>query len=168
MPVKQRTPSYYKPRAFQKPTDLQTAIDKYFKKPTNYRKLYDNKGLELGKIPVFSVSGLAHSLGFASRQSVYDYIKRDDNTINKDLSYIMQRAVLFIESEYESKLQEGNCAGIIFILKNMGWKDQTEVKETHEFNLGDIDVSNLTKDEMLDVMMKKTTIEQLQARKGGK
>ena len=45
------------------------------------------------------------------------------------------------------------------------WKEKTENTETHKFKFGDIDVSDLTKDEMLGVMMKKVTLEQIQARR---
>jgi hypothetical protein len=68
-----------------------------------------------------TITGLAYFLGFESRQSFYDYADRGK------FSYIGKRARLFIESCYESKLSGNNPTGPIFFLKNMGWKDRTEI-----------------------------------------
>lgn len=67
-----------------------------------------------------TITGLAYDLGFESRQSLYDYEKKDE------FSYIVKRLRLFVESGYEEALSSGNCTGAIFALKNMGWKDKTE------------------------------------------
>ena len=66
-----------------------------------------------------SITGIVFFLGFASRQSFYDYEKRDA------YSYIIKRARLSIEAYYESMLtrEKVNPAGPIFALKNFGWKD---------------------------------------------
>jgi len=70
------------------------------------------------------VSGLAYFLGFESRQSLYDYEKRSE------FSYIIKRARLRIESEYEKKLSYKHPVGSIFALKNMGWADKQEIDHT--------------------------------------
>jgi hypothetical protein len=50
------------------------------------------------------------------------------------------------------KLGTGNAAGIIFALKNFGWKDQTEiVQKTEE------DLSDLTDDELDEQIQKLET-----------
>ena len=92
---------------FDDPEKMQEAIDDYFE---NYQ-------------PV-TITGLALHLGFESRQSFYDYEKREA------FSYTIKRARLRIETYYEGKLVANNAAGPIFALKNMGWKDKTETEVT--------------------------------------
>ena len=72
-----------------------------------------------------TITGLALHLGFASRQSISDYKKKEE------FSYIIKRATLAVENSYE----KGGTAFDIFALKNMGWKDSTEqnVNNTHKF-----------------------------------
>lgn len=70
-------------------------------------------------------TGLAYHLGFASRQSIWEYSKRDD-----DLSLPIKRAMLRIEQYYEEGLSAGSPTGSIFALKNRGWTDKTE----HDLN----------------------------------
>lgn len=67
---------------------------------------------------------LALFLGFASRQSLYDYKG------NPEYSYIIKRALLVIENGYEERLTESNATGSIFALKNMGWKDSQSIDQT--------------------------------------
>ena len=64
--------------------------------------------------------GLALFLGFCSRQSIYDYKE------NQEYSYVLKRATLAVENSYETN----GTAFDIFALKNMGWKDKTEVEQT--------------------------------------
>lgn len=96
-----------RPALFDDPDKMQDSIDDYFE---NYQ-------------PV-TITGLALHLGFESRQSFYDYEK------NPDFSYTIKRARLRIEAYYEGKLVANNAAGPIFALKNMGWKDKTEVENS--------------------------------------
>jgi hypothetical protein len=65
---------------------------------------------------------LALFLGFASRQSLYDYGKKEE------FSYPISRAMLIIESEYEDLLPHVKGNGIVFALKNFDWKDRKEVE----------------------------------------
>lgn len=106
--------------------ELQTAIDNYFKNGVKIRKIVTGKhpNTKTEEIPVPTISGLCFFLGFASRQSFYDMEKK------KELSYIIKRARLFIEQEYEERLCYGNVTGAIFALKNMGWVDKQEVYTT--------------------------------------
>ncbi len=94
-----------KPPKYRTPEQLQKKIDLYITdktiKPT--------------------ISGLAYYLGFSSRQSFYDYEKREK------FSYTIKRARLFIEAYYEDRLTGHNSAGAIFALKNFGWKDTQEL-----------------------------------------
>ena len=85
------------------PTDLQAKIDEYFateQKPT--------------------IAGLAVFLEM-DRQTLYNYRERDE------FFDILKRAVNKVEAKYEGRLiYENNPTGVIFALKNMGWKDKTE------------------------------------------
>lgn len=67
-------------------------------------------------------AGLAYSLGFLSRQSLYEYSKRTD-----ELSLPIKSALLRIEQDYEENLRAASCTGSIFALKNRGWTDKTEL-----------------------------------------
>lgn len=89
-----------------------------------------------------TVTGMALFLGFSSRQSMYDYAKKDE------YSYIVKRAIMVIENGYEIMLSEGSPTGAIFALKNMGWKDSVAVD--HTTNGKDIngDFSKLTDAEL--------------------
>jgi hypothetical protein len=75
-----------------------------------------------GKRP--TLSGLAHYLGFESRQSMYDYEKRTE-----EFSYIIKKARLRVEEYYEELLVDDTVrpAGPIFALKQFGWADRHEV-----------------------------------------
>jgi len=75
-------------------------------------------------VPVPTITGLVLYLGFESRQSFYDYEEK------KEFSYTIKRARTLIEKEYEEMLQTGNTVGAIFALKNMGWKDKSEVEQS--------------------------------------
>lgn len=113
---------------FETPEELSSLIDEYFEKGMKIRKVVVGKGdkAQIVEVPVPTLSGLCHYLGFASRQSLYDYEKKEE------FSYIIKRAKLAIEVEYEELLQSGTVspAGPIFILKNFGWKDKTDLDVT--------------------------------------
>ena len=63
-------------------------------------------------------------LGFCDRQSLYDYEKREE------FSCIIKSARLAVENDYELSLRSNSCTGAIFALKNMGWRDKTEVEQS--------------------------------------
>jgi len=67
-----------------------------------------------------TITGLALFLGFESRQSFYDYEKKEEFT------YIIKRARLAVENSYETHGQTID----IFALKNMGWKDEQHFDHT--------------------------------------
>jgi len=70
-----------------------------------------------------TITGLALYLGFESRQSMYDYEKKDA------FSYTIKRARLEIENSYEQDIRNPDLTptGAIFALKNFGWSDKQEV-----------------------------------------
>lgn len=96
-----------RPPLFNDPSEMEDVIASYFSQ------------MKEEESPI-TISGLALYLGFESRQSFYDYEK------NGDFSYIIKRARLRVESEYEKKLSGNSVTGSIFALKNMGWKDKSE------------------------------------------
>lgn len=73
-----------------------------------------------------TITGMAYYLGFASRQSFYDYGKRDG------FSYPVKRARLLVEAEYEARLSGNSPTGAIFALKNQGWSDSREYHHSGE------------------------------------
>ena len=70
-----------------------------------------------------SLPGLALHLGFASRQSLYDYEKKGGG-----FAYWIKRARLVIETAIAENEGNMNDALRIFMLKNMGYTDKTELK----------------------------------------
>lgn len=97
-----------RPRVYDNAEDLDAECEKFFQQCED-----DNKRP--------TVSGLALFLGFVSKQSLYDYEK------NEEFSYPIKRALLRVEFGLESRLDQGAVAGIIFGLKNMGWKDTQDI-----------------------------------------
>lgn len=112
-----------RPPFYETPEDLQDKVDYYFESGHKYKTVIIGKApnQESIELPIITVTGLAIYLGFESRQSFYDYEKKSEFT------YIIKRARLFIEENYEEQLQYGNTTGAIFALKNMGWKDKQEL-----------------------------------------
>jgi len=93
----------------------------YYDDPEVFSKEVD-KYFETSQLPTWS--GLALYLGFSSRDSLNDYKKKEG------FSDPIKKALLRIESIYESNLFGRNPAGSIFALKNFGWKDKQEVEQS--------------------------------------
>jgi len=121
------------PPKYKDPQKLAKKIQDYFDNGIRVKTIAIGSGStkQTIKIPVPTITGMCYHLGFESRQSFYDYAKRDK------FSYIIKRARLFIEREYEENLQHGNVTGAIFALKNMGWLDR--VDNRHSFNMEEVD-----------------------------
>lgn len=116
-----------RPPIFKTPEDLQTEVDKYFEWVRGEKEIIEIQGekeevwkREPRKI---TITGLALFLGFESRQSIYDYEEKGE------FSYIIRKARLRVEENYEQNLHGNNCTGSIFALKNMGWKDKVEQEQ---------------------------------------
>jgi hypothetical protein len=71
-----------------------------------------------------TVTGLCLALEFDSKDTLYAY--RD----KPDFSYSIKKALLIVENGYEKALRENAPTGSIFALKNMGWKDKSEVEQS--------------------------------------
>jgi len=114
-----------RPRHFTSAKKLQDKVDDYFEFGIKEKSVILGTAPYQREIKIQSptTTGLAFFLGFASRQSLYDYGK------NGEFSYIIKRAALKIEQNYEEMLMSstGLVSGPIFALKNMGWTDKTEI-----------------------------------------
>lgn len=108
-----------RPPIFNSPKELQKKIDAYFNGGANERIIV--VGLGTIKVPCYTICGLAYYLGFVSRQSLSDYEAKVEFTD------IIKKARLRIEMAYEERLSESACTGAIFALKNMEWKDKSEI-----------------------------------------
>lgn len=115
-----------RPAMFQTPQEMQEKIDEYFAscKPTfltvNGKTVLDkNKNPMIDYHPA-TIAGMALYLGFESRQSMYDYAKREG------FSCVVARARLRVEAEREADICAGrNVEGSKFHLANMsGWKEE--------------------------------------------
>jgi hypothetical protein len=105
-----RPPKYADPELFDQ------RINEYFD------SIIDEDG-EYKRAP--TVTGLALSLGFVDRQSMYAYKGKEQ------FNYIVKRAISRIEEYHEQRAAtESAVTGSIFVMKNMGWKDKFE----HETN----------------------------------
>jgi hypothetical protein len=129
-----------RPLKYKTEKQLQTAIDTYFRK-CKPKMLKNSKGKILTNsngVPIIelnppTLSGLALHLGFASRQSVYDYEERGE------FSYTVKVARLRCENWVETGLLAGsvNPSAGNFVLKNYGWKDKQEIEQTGPSTLTD-------------------------------
>lgn len=74
-----------------------------------------------------TASGLAWFMGFASRQSIWEYRSKPG------YEYIANRAMLFVEKGYEQQMAQGRGdGGIVFALKNFGWSDKQEIEHSEK------------------------------------
>lgn len=123
-----------RPRIFETVEELDAAIYEYFN-PQGTVDVQTKAGVE--QVPTEkrnyiekpTITGLALALGFADKTTLYEYRDR------KEFSYSIKRAITMIEMYHEEGLSEGNVAGRIFALKNMGWRDKTEVEQSGGLNI---------------------------------
>ena len=113
----------WRPPMYKTPEEMKDKVDSYFSNPPT--KVLTKNG-ESTEMPFVSITGLALHLGFASRQSMYDYEEKPD------FAYIIKRARTLIESEYEFMLQNGNTTGAIFALKQFQWSDKVETDNVQD------------------------------------
>lgn len=120
-----------RPPMYETVEELETKVLEYFDGGYNTRQIVVGRGEErtIVEVPVITITGIAHFLGFESRQSFYAYEQKPE------FCYIIKRARLFIERFYEEQLQVGNTVGAIFALKNMGWTDNRGVEFSGDVGL---------------------------------
>lgn len=91
-----------------------------------------------------TVTGLTLHLNFADKSTLYDYSKK------QSFSHSIKKALTRIEKYHETKTSYGDkCTGNIFVLKNFGWVDRQEIKQTIQDNRQEIDYTELSKEELL-------------------
>ena len=101
-----------RPAMYDNPEEMRVKIEEYFNKCIS-----ENKHI--------TITGLCLFLGFESRQSFYDYGKKED------FAYIIKKARLMVEHGYEiGAMDARNPTFHIFALKNMGWSDKQEIDHT--------------------------------------
>lgn len=114
-----------RPPLFNTPDDFSKACDEYFQFIEGEKKIIKSKDGEKEEWVRYpepaTVTGLALYLGFCSKSSLFDYQN------NEEFSSIVKRARTRVEHEYEKRLHGDKNTGAIFALKNMDWKDKTEV-----------------------------------------
>jgi len=118
-----------RPRIYASPEELELKVVEYFEEASENK--WD-----------LTITGLALYLGFCSREMLYEYQNRDE------FSFIIKKARLAIENGYESGLHTFKYGGAVFALKNMGWKDKTEVETTDRTKTNQLDLSKATDEEL--------------------
>lgn len=109
-----------RPLKFATVAELQIKIDAYFREMKEF--LYVNAD----GIPVYeplTITGLALALD-TSRKVLMEYEGRDE------FSNAIKTAKTRIENFAEKRLFGSTPTGAIFALKNFGWKDESQVKQT--------------------------------------
>lgn len=150
-----------RPTKYETAAELQKAIDEYFENCPDKKIVGTDGHLE---IPIYTITGLAYHLGFESRQSFYDYEKREG------FSYTIKRARLRIEIEYEKQLHFGQCTGAIFALKNFDWKDKTEHELSGQVGIHPMqkELEKLTTDGLIAIANKLTEPEPKRKKRAAK
>lgn len=101
-----------RPKIFEQPEDLENKCLEYF------QYCIDNNEKP-------TITGLTLYVGFSSRSSWNQYEEK------KEFLHIVKRAKLTVEHSYETSATTFD----MFALKNMGWKDKTEIDVAGEVNI---------------------------------
>lgn len=101
-----------RPPLYEKPEDFAKKLDEYIQYEDESKGGFDANGIGKG---TYTLEGAALFLGFATRDSMYDYAKKEE------FSYIVSRFKLFLINWNVKKLYWGGTfAGGMFWLKNHG------------------------------------------------
>lgn len=137
-------PNGGRPPFYSSPVDMANKIQEYFENCPDMRIYIVGKkpNEQRVEVPVITISGLCHYLGFADRVSFYDYEKKPE------FAYTIKRARQMIELEYEKELKSGNAACAIFALTNIAnnWKNKMYTQDDTPKN------TDLTPEERLERM----------------
>lgn len=108
----------------------------FYKSPDEMQKMIDDY---FNEAKIWTIPGLALHLGFADKQSLIDYQ-------NKEVFFFpIKRAKLKIEDYTVKQLFQKNgvpSAGVIFILKNMGYSDKQDIGLSY-------DLEKLSEDQLI-------------------
>lgn len=97
-----------RPRKYETVEDFEQQADAYFVECAT-------KGVSL------TITGLALFMGFYSRQEYDNYLDYDE------FKESARFAKTLVENHYEMQMLNGKPVGSIFVLKNMGWRDEKQV-----------------------------------------
>jgi len=117
-----------RPPTFKTPEELAEKAIEYFEQFSMEGKT-DEQKVDIranGMHP--TITGLVLYLGFCDRRSFYEYEEKPEFT------HTIRYLRTMIANVYENNLFGANTTGIVFALKNLGWKDRSEVDNTHSFN----------------------------------
>lgn len=137
------------PAKFSSPEEMGAAIQKYFEACPDKRNVVTQLGT-IVEVPTPTMSGLALFLGFCDRHSMYDYEKRPL------FSHTIKKARAMLTRVYESNLTGQNCAGSIFMLKNLGYADKHEIESKSEVKTVNeiiVKYENMSNEQLTDAIM---------------
>jgi hypothetical protein len=111
-----------RPLKFQSAKEIDEASEKYFAQCIEEEK-------------PFTITGLCIALG-TFRNVLMDYQDGKYDAVDADYSNAIKRAKLKCEQYAESQVFTGrNPAGAIFVLKNYGWTDKTDVNHSGQVEI---------------------------------
>ncbi len=123
---------------YTSPSTLEGKIEEYFKDgclhkwtATTVNENGEKVTQELSE-PRPTIAGLARFLGFASRQSIYDYTNPNKR---HRLAYTIKKGLLWIDERPEANLYNDKCTGSIFHSKHRGMTENKPVKDDNPFKL---------------------------------
>jgi hypothetical protein len=120
-----------RPPLYTSSIEMENIITEYFEESKNASGKYQP-----------TIEGLTLALGFATRQSLHDYAKKED------FIDVLNKAKSFIKSCYEKQLYGFAWAGASFALRNIGkedWKD--EITENQNQTITKVVIEEKTRDE---------------------
>ena len=113
-----------RPPMYSDPAKMEARIERYFKKcPDTRIVVFDGGSIN---VPTPTISGLALYLGFCDRHQMYTY------ELKPAFSNTIKRARAMLTRVYESNMHGAQCTGSIFMLKNLGYTDRTEIETKAE------------------------------------
>jgi len=120
-----------RPPMYKDAKEMEDRITDYFEQSKNSSGKYQP-----------TIEGLTLHLGFATRQSLHDYAKKED------FIDVVNKAKSFIKSCYEKQLYGFAWAGASFALRNIGkedWKD--EITENQHQTITKVEIVEKKRDE---------------------
>ncbi len=110
---------------FSSAEELDKLVDAFFKQLEGRKRVAKKADADKSTEPKpATITGLALYLGFNSREQFERYESKGKFAAN------LKRARLRIEAIYEKKLHQSTFGGAVFALKNLGWIDKGETKQT--------------------------------------
>lgn len=141
------------PPKFETPEEMEIKINEYFDYIRGEIRRVEHQGTDKEKViwkrkpERATITGLILYMGFACKNSFYEYEKKHS------FSILIKKAKMTIEKVYEERLGGTNVTGSIFALKNLGWKDKQEIGFTD--SEGKDAFKEKSDEELLELLKKK-------------